>query len=59
MNKIHDSLILSWDFSRDKDTGVLVVGTKRIDQGIEIINAFQGKEAEKIRDMLITKKETK
>lgn len=62
MNKIHDSVIVSWDFSHGedgKDEGVLIVGTKQMNKKVTIINAFQGKEAEKIRDMLIDQKRDK
>lgn len=62
MNKIHDSVIVSWDFSHGengKDNGVLIIGTKQMNQKVTIINAFQGKEAEKIRDLLIDQKRDK
>lgn len=35
---------------------VLIVGRKRKNQSVEIVNAFQGKEAKKIYEQLITKK---
>lgn len=54
MNKIHDSVIVSWDFSQGP--GVLIIGGKRINQSIDIINAYEGEEAKKIRDMLIEQK---
>lgn len=62
MNKIHDSVVVSWDFSHGengKDNGVLIIGTKQMNQKVTIINAFQGKEAEKIRDLLIDQKRYK
>ena len=40
----------------DKDTGVLVVGRKRKNESIEIINAFQGEEALELYKKLVTKK---
>lgn len=49
-----DSLIIGFDFSHGKDVGVLIVGRKRLDQSVEIINAFQGKEAEDIYECLTT-----
>ena len=41
MTNLSDTLLVSISFS-DKDTGVLIVGRKRKNQSIEIINAFQG-----------------
>ena len=40
-----DSILVSVDFSNKNDTGVMVVGRKRMNQSVEIINAFQGDEA--------------
>ena len=37
-----DSILVSVDFSNKNDTGVMVVGRKRMNQSVEIINAFQG-----------------
>ena len=42
-----DSILVSVDFSNKNDTGVMVVGRKRMNQSVEIINAFQGDEARK------------
>lgn len=43
------AVIVSWDFSRGKDVGVLVVGKKLPGRkDAEIINAYQGEEAEMI-----------
>lgn len=39
------SVIVSWDFSKGKDVGVLLVGKKVPGKDVEIINAFQGQEA--------------
>lgn len=36
-----DSILVSVDFSNKNDTGVLIVGRKRMNQSVEIINAFQ------------------
>ncbi|MBR5862173.1 MAG: hypothetical protein IKZ08_02475 [Bacteroidales bacterium] len=55
------ALIVSWDFTRGQDVGVLIVGKqvpmKPIGNRIEIINAFQGDEAIAIYEMLTKKKE--
>lgn len=51
-----DSLIIGFDFSHGVDRSVLVVGRKKLDQTVEIVNAFQGKEAEDVYKILTTKK---
>lgn len=51
---VSDTILVSVDFTNGKDTGVLVVGRKRPNQSVEIINAFQGKEAEDLYSKLIT-----
>lgn len=54
-----DSILVSVDFSNKNDTGVMVVGRKRMNQSVEVINAFQGDEARELYNRLITKKEAK
>ena len=54
--KITDALIIGYDFSHGKDNTVLVVGRKGPNETAEIINAFQGEEAEKLYEKLVTKK---
>ena len=54
--KINDTLLVSTDFS-NSDTGVLVVGRKKPNQAVEIVNAFQGEEALNLYKMLTTVKE--
>lgn len=49
------SVIVSWDFSNGKDTGVLIVG-KQEKGKIEIINAYQGEDAEALYQKLIFSK---
>ena len=56
MSNLSDTLLVSISFS-DKDTGVLVVGRKRKNQSIEIVNAFQGGEALELYKKLVTQKE--
>lgn len=51
-----DSLIVSVSFTGGDDTGVLLVGRKANGAEVEIVNAFQGKEAEELYKKLITKK---
>ena len=56
MTNLSDALLISISFS-DKDTGVLVVGRKRKNQSVEIVNAFQGEEALELYKKLVTQKE--
>lgn len=49
------AVIVSWDFSNDKDSNVLLVGIRK--NGVtEIINAYQGSEARLIAEMLFDDK---
>lgn len=57
--KTTDTILVSYDFTHGKDKSVLVVGRKRPKETVEIINAFQGEEAEELYEKLITKKEKK
>ena len=50
-----DTLLVSIDFTHGKDVGVLIVGRKLPNQSVNIVNAFQGKEAEDLYLKLITK----
>lgn len=52
----NSAYIVSWDFTRGKDVGVLIVGKKRDDKTIDIVNAFQGQEAYDIYEKLSTRK---
>lgn len=54
--KTTDALIIGYDFSHGKDNTVLVIGRKRPNETVEIINAFQGEEAEELYEKLVTKK---
>ena len=56
MTNLSDTLLVSISFS-DKDTGVLVVGRKRNNESIDIVNAFQGDEALELYKKLVTQKE--
>lgn len=53
-----DSLIIGYDFTNGKDKEILIVGRKRMNQSVEIINAFQGEEAKEIYNRLTTKSES-
>lgn len=52
-----DSILVSVDFPNNGDTSVLLVGRKRMNQSVEIINAFQGDDARELYKKLVTKKE--
>ena len=54
-----DSVIVAYDFTHGKDNTVLIVGRKRKNQTVDIINAFQGEEAIDIWKKLITREEKK
>lgn len=55
INNITDSIIIGYDQSENDNT-VLIVGRKRPNQSVDIINAFQGEEAKELYERLITKK---
>lgn len=55
MDKTADTLLVSVDFSRGDDIGVLIVGRKHPNQAVSIVNAFQGEEAVELYKKLITK----
>lgn len=52
-----DTILIGVDFANNDSTGVLIVGRKRMNQSVEIINAFQGEEAEELYKRLTTKKD--
>ena len=56
MNPTHGALIVSWDFSHEPDKHILLVGHKTPKHDVEVINAFQGKEAHEIYEKLTTQK---
>lgn len=55
----YGSLLVGWDYSHGKDEMVLIVGQKRMNESVEIINAFHGKDAEELYEKLITRKQEK
>ena len=52
--EIRDTILVSVDFTNGKDSSVMIVGRKRPNQTVEIINALQGKEAEDLYSKLVT-----
>lgn len=55
--RVNEGYVVSVDFTRGVDVGVLIVG-KRVNGEIHIVNAFQGEEAYDLYKKLITKKNT-
>lgn len=53
-----DSVIVSYD-NQSNDVPILIVGKKRPNQSVDIINAFQGDEATELYDRLTTVKKIK
>lgn len=56
--KVNECLLVSVDFTKGEDIGVLIVGRQNNGK-IDIINAFQGQEAADIYRKLITVKKEK
>lgn len=54
-----DTLLIGIDISNKDSTAVLTVGKKRMNQSVEIINAFQGDEARELYNRLVEKKDRK
>ena len=52
-----DILLVGYDFNTERDNAVLIIGRKRPNESVEIINAFEGDEAKQLYQKLITKKE--
>jgi hypothetical protein len=55
--KTTDSVIVAFDFTNGVDKSVLCVGHKVPGGAVDIINAFQGKEAEELWKKLTVKEE--
>ena len=58
-NHTTTSLIIGYDISHTSDNKVLVLGKRGPSGSVEIVNAFQGDEAEELYNKLFTKKENK
>ena len=52
-----DTILVSFEPSNGVDNCVLIVGKKAPGQAVDIVNAFQGLEAEALYRKLITKKD--
>lgn len=53
MKPLTDTLLVSIALTNDEDDVALIVGRKRKGDSVEIINAFQGKEATDLYNRLI------
>lgn len=53
------SILVAYDNTNGKDKSVLIIGKKLPNESVEIINAFQGDEAEELWNKLTIKKENK
>ena len=56
-NSITDSILVSFNRSNNGDNTVLIVGRKRLNKSVDIINAFEGDEALELYRRLVTKKD--
>ena len=56
-NSITDSILVGFNRSKDGDNTVLIVGRKRPNKSVDIINAFEGDEALELYRRLVTKKD--
>ena len=56
MEKTSDSLIIGFDSSSGKYGTVLIVGSKKPREAVDVINAFDGEEALELYKKLITPK---
>lgn len=54
-----DTILVGFDYNPGKDNAVLIVGKKRPNNSIDIINAFQGDEAKELWEKLTVKKNLK
>lgn len=50
------SMIISFD-DQSNDEAIMIVGTKRMNQSVEIVNAFQGDEAVELYKRLTARKD--
>lgn len=56
MKSITDTLLVSIDLSASENNAVLIVGRKKPNQSVEIVNAFDGEEAVGLYKKLTTVK---
>lgn len=56
MKSLTDTLLVSIDLSASENNAVLIVGRKKPNQSVEIVNAFDGEEAVELYKKLTTVK---
>ena len=56
--RLSDTVLVSFDRESPASDPILIVGRKRKNQSVEIINAFQGDEAVELYNRLITVKKS-
>lgn len=56
MKPITDTLLVSIDSEDSVNSAVLLIGRKRSDHSVEIVNAFQGEDAIDLYNLLTTVK---
>lgn len=56
MKSLTDTLLVSIDLSASENNAVLIVGRKKPNQSVEIVNAFDGEEAVTLYKKLTTVK---
>lgn len=56
MKSLTDTLLVSIDLSASENNAVLIVGRKKPNQSVEIVNAFDGEEAVALYKELTTVK---
>ena len=52
-NSFTDTILVSFDYTNRDDQSILVVGRKRMNESVEIINAFSEEEAEELYNKLV------
>jgi hypothetical protein len=55
MNQVTETILVGFSVDPKKDIPVLIVGKKRKNQSMEVINAFQGDEAKELWNKLVVK----
>lgn len=57
MESFVDSILVAIDYKKDDDSAVLIVGRKRLNESVDIINTFEGDEALDLYTKLTKKRE--
>lgn len=57
MESFTTSILVGYDYNKEKDNAVLIIGKRVNDKHVQIVNVFEGDEATALFNKLITKKE--